>query len=149
LIALTNAPPHTPGAPPDKPAAIEPTPAQKKRAVWMVVAFTLVAAAAQPLFKQGAARIGDNLTLAGLIATLITDYPLIIGLVMYGFGASLMILALRHGELSVLFPIISLSYVWVAILSVLIFHESMNVIKVAGIATIILGVAILGRGGSK
>jgi drug/metabolite transporter (DMT)-like permease len=60
-----------------------------------------------------------------------------------------MILALRHGELSVLYPIISLSYVWVAIAAVLVFHESMNAIKVVGIATIIFGVAILGRAGSK
>jgi drug/metabolite transporter (DMT)-like permease len=115
----------------------------------MVVVFTLVAAAAQPLFKSGAARLDEHLPLGALIRVLVTDYPLIIGLVMYGFGSILMILALRHGELSVLYPVISLSYVWVAILSVLIFHESMNPIKVAGIATIILGVAILGRGASK
>jgi len=56
---------------------------------------------------------------------------------------------IRNGQLSVLYPMVSLSYVWVAILSVLIFHESMNAIKIAGIATIILGVAILGRGGRK
>ena len=60
-----------------------------------------------------------------------------------------MILALRHGELSVLYPLISLSYVWVAILSVLIFHETMTPIRIAGILTIIGGVATLGRSGSK
>lgn len=145
---MINAP-HKPGAPPEQSAAIAPTPEQKKRALWMVVAFTLVAAAAQPLFKSGAARIDEHLTIGRLIGVLVTDYPLIIGLVMYGFGAALMILALRHGELSVLYPVISLSYVWVAILSVLIFHESMNAIKIAGIAIIILGVAILGRGGTR
>jgi drug/metabolite transporter (DMT)-like permease len=115
----------------------------------MVVAFTLVAASAQPLFKSGAARLDESLSIGALLRVLVTDYPLIIGLVMYGFGSVLMILALRHGELSVLYPVISLTSVWVAILSVLIFHESMNAIKVAGIAIIILGVAILGRGGPK
>ena len=108
----------------------------------MIVVFTLVAAIAQPLFKTGANRLFANPTLTGLL----TDVPLITGLVLYGFGSVLMILALRHGELSVLYPLISLSYVWVAILSVVIFHEAMTPLKIAGIATIIGGVATLGRG---
>ena len=57
-----------------------------------------------------------------------------------------MVVALKHGELSLLYPIISLSYVWVAILSVLIFHETMNALKIAGICVIMIGVAVLGRG---
>ncbi len=109
----------------------------------MIVVFTLVAAIAQPLFKAGANRLFANLTVAGLL----TDFPLIAGLALYGCGSVLMILALRHGELSVLYPVISLSYVWVAILSVVIFHEAMTPLKIAGIATIVCGVAILGRGG--
>ena len=111
----------------------------------MIVAFTVVAAIAQPLFKTGANRLLANLTVSGLV----TDAPLIVGLALYGCGSALMILALRHGELSVLYPLISLSYVWVAILSVVIFHETMQPVKVAGIATVIAGVAILGRGGRK
>ena len=121
------------------------TPQQKRRAILMIVAFTVVAAIAQPLFKTGANRLFANLTVSGLL----TDAPLIVGLVLYGCGSVLMILALRHGELSVLYPLISLSYVWVAILSVVIFHETMKPFKVAGIATVIAGVAILGRGGRK
>ncbi len=121
------------------------TPQEKRRAILMIVAFTIVAAIAQPLFKTGANRLFANPTIAGLV----TDIPLITGLALYGFGSALMILALRHGELSVLYPLISLSYVWVAILSVVIFHEAMTPMKIAGIATIIAGVATLGRGGSK
>ena len=111
----------------------------------MIVAFTVLAAIAQPLFKTGANRLFANLTFAGLV----TDVPLIIGLALYGCGSVLMILALRHGELSILYPVISLSYVWVALLSVVIFHETMTPVKIAGIATIIAGVATLGRGGSR
>jgi drug/metabolite transporter (DMT)-like permease len=123
----------------------ESTLQEKRRAILMIVAFTVVAAIAQPLFKTGANRLFANLTVVGLL----TDVPLITGLVLYGCGSVLMILALRHGELSVLYPVISLSYVWVAILSVVIFHETMTPVKIAGIATIIAGVATLGRGGSK
>ena len=111
----------------------------------MIVVFTIVAAVAQPLFKTGANHLFANPTILGLV----TDIPLIAGLALYGGGSVLMILALRHGELSVLYPVISLSYVWVAILSVVIFHETMSPVKIAGIATIIAGVAVLGRGGSR
>jgi len=83
------------------------------------------------------------------ILAAVTSIPMIGGLALYGIGAAMMVLALQHGELSVLYPVISLSYVWVAILSVLIFHEHMNVFRIAGISVIIAGVAILGRSGSR
>ena len=75
--------------------------------------------------------------------------PLHGGLALYGAGAALMVIALRHGELSVLYPLISLSYVWVAVLSVVVFGEIMNVYKVTGICAIMAGVAVLGSGAHK
>ena len=60
-----------------------------------------------------------------------------------------LILALRRGELSVLYPVIALTFVWVTIASVIVFHEQMNAPKLAGIAIIIAGVAVLGRGGKQ
>ena len=132
-------------------------------ALWMVIAFTLLASVAQIFIKTGANALNripaasvTGLTLGSMhfqISTIVfaavTSVPLIGGLALYGIGAVMMVLALQHGELSVLYPVISLSYVWVAILSVLIFHEHMNAFRVAGIAVIIGGVAILGRSGSK
>ena len=129
----------------------------------MVVAFTLLASIAQVLIKTGANALNQipagsmanvvlgsmHLQISATILGGLTSIPLIGGLVLYGIGAVMMVLALQHGELSVLYPLISLSYVWVAILSVLIFHEHMNVFRVAGISVIIAGVAILGRSGSR
>ncbi len=60
-----------------------------------------------------------------------------------------MIVALQHGELSVLYPLISLNYVWVAIVAVLLFNESMNPEKIAGIVVIMAGVAVLGKGAHR
>jgi drug/metabolite transporter (DMT)-like permease len=111
----------------------------------MMVTFTLIAAIGQTYMKAGAAKLSDKISLDVLIA----DTPLQIGLVLYCAGALLVVLALRHGELSVLYPIISLSYVWVAILAVAIFHESITISKAAGIAAIIGGVSILGGGKHK
>lgn len=145
------------------PGSNNPTVAQKRRALWMVVAFTLLASTAQVWIKTGANALNQiapgaletvtlgpvHFQLSATILAGVTSLPLMGGLALYGIGAAMMVLALRHGELSVLYPVISLSYVWVAILSVIVFHEHMNPFRIAGIAVIIAGVAILGRSGSR
>jgi len=70
------------------------------------------------------------------------------GYAMYGVSTVLLVLALRHGQLSLLYPVFAMTYVWVTVLSVLIFHESMNAYKLAGITVIVGGIAVLGRGSS-
>ena len=54
--------------------------------------------------------------------------------------------AISHGQLSVLYPMVSLSYVWVTALSYFVFHDNLNPYKFAGVALIITGVAVIGRG---
>jgi len=111
----------------------------------MILVFTLLSAAAQVLLKFGSVELKLHPSLLGVL----TNFPLIGGMALYGIGAALMVLALRHGELSVLYPLISLSYVWVAILSVLVFGEVMNPYKISGICVIMAGVGVLGLGSHK
>ena len=87
----------------------------KLSAIILVVIITLLTSAAQIFYKKGA----DILVFDFL--SIITNYYLIIGLFLYFLGAVLLIIALRKGELSVLYPIIALSYVWVSLLSPLFF----------------------------
>ena len=61
----------------------------------------------------------------------------------------LFVYALRHGELSILYPLISLCYVWVTITAVLAFHETMNPLKIMGIADHRAASRCWGGGGSK
>jgi drug/metabolite transporter (DMT)-like permease len=121
---------------------------KRRKAVFIMIACTLIGAAAQVLIKIGAAHLEH----AGLLATAIgifTIPTLFFGYSLYGVFAMLMVYALRHGELSILYPVIALSYVWVTILSLVVFHESMNPLKVIGVAIIVGGVTVLGRGGSR
>jgi len=83
------------------------------------------------------------------IAAVVTNVPLIAGYALYGINTLLLVLALREGELSTLYPIIALTYVWVTLLSYVILPEKPNLYKNLGIATIVVGVAVLGRGGRK
>lgn len=87
--------------------------------------------------------------LMGVVTNLFTNVPLLAGYCCYGVSTLLLVLALRDGELSLLYPVIALTYVWVTILSLLIFHESVNLYKFVGITSIVIGVGILGRSGRK
>ena len=123
-------------------------PHKRRQAALIVASCTLLIAVAQLLIKIGANRLSH----AGLMATLIgifTIPPLFGGYCLYGVFTVLFVYALRHGEVSVLYPIIALGYVWVAILSALVFHESMNPLKILAIAIIVAGVAVLGWGGKS
>jgi len=75
------------------------------------------------------------------------DYNLVYllgGFAINAIGMLAMILAYRHGKLSVLQPINSMSYVFAAIIAVFILHEELPPIHITGIALIVSGVIVLG-----
>ncbi|MCU1274215.1 MAG: hypothetical protein JWO48_1646 [Bryobacterales bacterium] len=115
-------------------------PFTKMQSMALVFCCTILGAAAQMLMKIGT----GNLIHPGL-AGYLTNVPLLAGYSLYGVNTVLLVFALRDGELSILYPIIALTYVWVTILSVLFFHESLNVFKLVGIAVVVAGVAVMGR----
>ena len=114
--------------------------ATKLWSVLLVLFTTLLTSSAQLLWKKGSA------TLAFDIASILTNYYLLGGLLLYIFGGTLIIISFRGGEVSVLYPIIATSYIWVSFLSILFLSESMNLFKWAGIASIIVGIASIGYG---
>ena len=65
--------------------------------------------------------------------------PLVAGYGLYGLNTVMLVLALRDGELSQLYPIIAMTYVWVTLLSYTLLREPPNWYKNIGIATIVIG----------
>jgi drug/metabolite transporter (DMT)-like permease len=112
----------------------------RRRSVLLVSVCTLLAAAAQIFFKIGMQHFEPRLL------ALVTNLPLIAGYVLYGLFTLGMVVALRDAELSILYPIIALSYVWVTALSYFFFRDTLNPLKLTGIVCIMAGVAVLGRG---
>ena len=110
----------------------------------LVFCCTILGAAAQVLMKIGLSQPVQH----GFVGYL-TSLPLLGGYCLYGLNTVLLVFALRDGELSILYPIIALTYVWVTILSVAFFHETMNLFKLAGVAVVVIGVAVMGKGRSS
>jgi multidrug transporter EmrE-like cation transporter len=122
---------------------VSASPASRRKSILLVFACTVLGAAAQLLMKVGMTHFQATLP------ALLTNYPLIGGYVLYGINTLMLVLALKDGELSMLYPIIALTYVWVTLLSYLVLSEPPNLFKNLGIAVIVMGVAVLGRGGRK
>ncbi|MBS3113291.1 EamA family transporter [Candidatus Woesearchaeota archaeon] len=77
---------------------------------------------------------------------LIKNYDLIKGILCYGFSTLLFIPSLKFGELSVLYPITSFTYIWVILFSLIFLNERMNKYKWLGLILIVIGVILIGIG---
>jgi len=76
----------------------------------------------------------------------IVFYPQIFtGLFLYAVGSIFWIFALSKTELSVAYPMLSLGYVFVLILSALVLKENISVIKILGVCVIIFGIFLISR----
>ena len=117
--------------------------ATKLWAIGVVLFCTLLTSTAQIFYKFGAEKLSFN------IIELVTNYELIMGMVLYAIGGILIILSFRGGEVSVLYPIIATSYIWVSFLSIYFLNESMNLYKWLGVFTIVAGIVLIGYGSKK
>ena len=117
--------------------------ATKLWAALLVLFTTLLTSSAQILWKIGSESLKPDLM------SVLTNYPLIMGLFLYAIGGGLLIISLRGGEVSVLYPIIATSYIWVSFLSIWFLRETMNLFKWLGVITIIAGIAFIGYGSKE
>lgn len=109
-------------------------------AICLVIFATLVGAFGPILLKRASEKKLSNLV------SLISNHHLFGGVLLYALGTILFIPALKGGDLSILYPFVSLGYVWVSLLSVRFLGEKMNMPKWMGISFIILGVTFIGIG---
>lgn len=109
----------------------------------LVLLSTFFTATGQVFFKKASGRIGFD------IVGLATNYALFTGFLLYGAGAVLLIMALKHGELSVLYPIYATNFIWVSLLSPMFFDDSMNLYKWLGVFVVLIGITFVALGSKK
>ncbi len=90
--------------------------------------------------KAGSARIEKTMR------SLYTNWPLAVGIVLYGLSSVFFLLGVRKGELSILYPLVSLGSIWTLIWSRIFFKEPLTRQKLAGLGLVLLGIAFLGIG---
>jgi multidrug transporter EmrE-like cation transporter len=75
------------------------------------------------------------------------NWRLAVGIATYLLSSVLFVKGMSNGELSVLFPLVSLGYVCTLAWSRLFFHEPITKVKLAGVGLILVGITCLGLGG--
>lgn len=109
-------------------------------AMALVILCTLFTTAGQYFWKLGADNI--ELTFSGMII----NYWLLLGFVFYGISVVILVFAFKGGELSVLYPLIATSFIWVTIISSIALKEVITANKWLGVFTIIVGISFIGVG---
>lgn len=118
----------------------------------MILVNILLGSIGQVSLRYGASKLGDLRAGNGIAASLVmavkgifTPY-VFLGLSLYAISAVIWILVLNQVRLSFAYPLISLSYVLVVLLSAAILHERVPIVTVAGLVFICLGVSLIGVG---
>lgn len=113
----------------------------------IVFSSVFLSALAQLSFKYGVSNVDltqhSNLVFKAWF--LFTSPFVVIGLSLYGIGTILWLFALKQLDLSLAYPFVGMSFVFVFIFSVLFLSEPFNVTRLLGTAVIVLGIVILSR----
>lgn len=110
-------------------------------AIALAVLVSLLTATGAFFLKVGASKSSFGLPRPRL------DTRLFLGVCVYLIASVIYLYALRSGEVSVLFPIVSLEYVWASLLAVWRLKERVSAMRALGLAAIVLGAIFVGIGG--
>ena len=105
-------------------------------AIGLVVISTIIGSFGSLYLKKASQHF--KLTLKSLFHN-----HLITGVLLYLSSTIFFIIALRGGNVNTLYPITSLGYIWVSILSIKLLNEKINYNKWLGITLIIIGVILM------
>lgn len=99
--------------------------------------------------KYGMSQLGNFAlsisTLPPVFLKAATSLHVLFGLLCYGLGFLVWLIVLSKAEVSYAYPLISLGYVFTAILARLLFGEALSAIRMAGIFLTCLGVFLIAR----
>lgn len=108
--------------------------------VFLVLLASLIGSFGAVFLKLGAAHLNRGFRY-------ILNRQLAFGVALFVGSSIPFLLGLRRGELSVLYPMVSLGYVWTLFWSRLFFHEAVTRAKVGALVMILAGIICIGAGG--
>ncbi len=103
----------------------------------LVIVGSFIGSFGAVLLKSGAGRLSRHWRV------LVTNWRLALGILAYGLSSVFFVLANTKGELTILYPLVSLGYLWTLLWARLFFGEALTKYKFAGLAMILAGVFCL------
>jgi len=101
----------------------------------------------QVTMKWGTMKVAavDGEGIRGLLFKYFTNPQILLGLVLYALSAVLWILAISKVNLSFAYPMVALGYIIVFGISHFAFGESISLLRLIGLITIVAGVAMIAK----
>jgi multidrug transporter EmrE-like cation transporter len=106
----------------------------------MVVFGSVIGSFGAVFLKFGALALGRHWS------TWLLNWRLAIGVGAYLLSSVFFVMGVSRGELSVLYPMVSLGYICTLMWSRLFFNERLTAAKFAGVGLILVGIVLLGIG---
>jgi len=107
------------------------------RIIMVVLFCAVLGAVGQIELKRGSDSLALNL------GSLLSNYHLIVGILIYGVATVLYLLALSRGPVSVIYPVIATSYIWTCLFASYFLGENINFWNWLGVLLIIAGVYLV------
>lgn len=110
--------------------------------ILMVLISSFIGSFGAVFLKSGAERL--HFSILGMLR----NYHLMIGVAFFLTSSYFFVLGVREGELTILYPMVSLGYIWTLLWSRLFFKEPLTRNKLAGLGLIIGGIVFINLGKS-
>lgn len=107
-----------------------------------VIAGSVIGSFGMLFLKLGAERLRANLL------SLATNWRLAVGVVFYLLSSVLFTIGVKHGELSVLYPLVSVGSIWTLLWSKIFLGEELTTPKFVAVGMILAGSGLLILGAS-
>jgi multidrug transporter EmrE-like cation transporter len=116
--------------------------------IFLILMSVSLNAAAQVLIRAGMLKVGNTTSGAMLIKalpTMLTNWQLWLAMVAYGVSILTWMMALSKFEVSFAYAFLALGFVLVTLCGYFFFDETINILRIAGVGLICIGVLLVAR----
>lgn len=119
----------------------------------IIILSVLCSSVAQIALKKGMTQCDCSFTpqlsnVVPLVSSLILNPFIVAGVFLHVLALFTWLYVLKHVDVSYAYPFISMGFVIVLLLSYLLFNEVINMYRIAGVASIIFGIILVGKSAS-
>lgn len=108
--------------------------------IFLILTSSFIGSFGAVFLKLGAERMKRS------FAGVLKNYWLAIGVCLYLMSSVFFVMGVAQGELTILYPMVSLGYIWTILWARIFFKEPFTVSKIGGLVMIVGGVALINLG---